>query len=349
MSQDAAFIRYYSGFITLAVTGRVPLKVLSGDIGGTKTRLAIVHFGSGNPEITNEIVCKSDDYPSFNHVLSGFLSQSGAAIEVASFGVAGPVHAGVCETTNLHWVIDAGQIRKEFGWQQVTLLNDLEAVGRGIRLMDESDLQVINQGVARKGNRAVIAAGTGLGEAGLYWDGRQHQSFACEGGHTDFSPTTDTEIAFMKWLAAQYGHVSWERVVSGMGLENIYRFLLDYRHTSVPDWLAIQLREGDAAAAVSSAGISGKEPTCIEALDLFVRFFGAEAGNHALKMMATGGVYIAGGIAPRILERLKQADFIEAFCSKGRMTSLMHDMPVSVVLNDQVALLGAALYATETR
>jgi glucokinase len=324
------------------------LKVLSGDIGGTKTRLAVVSLDSGSPEIADDIVYQSSDYPSLSHVLAEFLSQSGAAIEIAGFGIAGPVNAGVCETTNLPWVIDAGQIRKEFGWQQVTLLNDLEAVGWGIRLMDESDLQVINRGIVRPGNRAVIAAGTGLGEAGLYWDGQQHRPFACEGGHTDFSPTTDTEMAFMKWIAAQYGHVSWERVVSGMGLENIYRFLLDFRHAFVPDWLANQMREGDAAAAVSSAGMSGKDAICVEALDLFIRFYAAEAGNHALKMMATGGVYIAGGITPRILERLQQGDFMEAFCDKGRMTSLMCDMPVSVVLNDKVALLGAALYAVKS-
>ena len=233
------------------------MKVLSGDIGGTKTRLAIVSLESGNPQIAGERVYQSSDYPSFGKVLAEFSSQSGASVNAASFGVAGPVNAGVCETTNRPWVIDASKIREEFGWQQVTLRNDLEAIARGIELLGESDLQVLNRGVVRSGNRAVIAAGTGLGEAGLYWDGDQHRPFACEGGHTDFSPTTDTEVAFMHWLAGQYSHVSWERVVSGMGLVNIYRFLLDYRQAPVPDWLADQMREGDAAAAVSNEISSG--------------------------------------------------------------------------------------------
>ena len=325
------------------------MKVLSGDIGGTKTRLALVNLDCRTPEITDGIVYQSSDYPSFSHVLAEFSSQSGAVVSAASFGIAGPVNAGICETTNLPWVIDSSKIREEFGWQQVTLLNDLEAIGWGIRLLGGSDLQVLNRGVVRSGNRAVIAAGTGLGEAGLYWDGQQHRPFACEGGHTDFSPTNNTEIAFMDWLAGQYSHVSWERVVSGTGLVNIYRFLLDYRQTPVPDWMTAQMREGDVAAAVSNAGMSGKDATCVEALDLFIRFYAAEAGNHALKMMATGGVFIAGGIAPKILGRLQQGDFMEAFCAKGRMTSLLHEMPVSVVLNEQVALLGAALYAAESR
>lgn len=325
------------------------MRVLSGDIGGTQTRLALVSLESGTPEITHGIVYQSSDYPSFGHILAEFSGQSDEVVNAAVFGIAGPVNAGICETTNLPWVIDASKIREEFGWQQVTLLNDLEAIGWGIRLLGESDLQFLNRGVVRSGNRAVIAAGTGLGEAGLYWDGEQHRPFACEGGHTDFSPTTDTEIAFMNWLARQYNHVSWERVVSGTGLVNIYQFLLDYRQTPVPDWMTAQLREDDGAAAISNAGMSGKDEICVEALELFVKFYAAEAGNHALKMMATGGVYIAGGIAPKILERLQQGDFMEAFCAKGRMAPLLQEMPVSVVMNDQVALLGAALYAAESR
>lgn len=321
------------------------MKVLSGDVGGTKTRLCIVELESEGPEMSLECEFRSRDFDSFEGVLDNYLSRFEAVAEVACFGVAGPVRDGRCETTNLPWVIDAEKIRAEYGWSDVALLNDLEAVAWGIPLPGADDFCILNAGRPQTaGNAAVIAAGTGLGQAGLCWDGQRYLPFACEGGHADFAPANKTEMAFSDWLAEHYGHVSWERVVSGMGLVNIYEFLLEYRDASSPEWLAGEMCSGDAAAAISTAAMADRDATCTEALAMFVRFLGAEGGNLALKMMATGGVYIAGGIAPKILERLKQADFMEAFCAKGRMSSLMRDIPVRVILNTDVSLLGAAQY-----
>ncbi|MCK5481302.1 MAG: glucokinase, partial [Gammaproteobacteria bacterium] len=300
------------------------MKVLSGDIGGTKTRLSIVDLESGYPEMAQECEFQSRDFHSFGEVLGEYLSRSDSIADVACFGVAGPVRDGLCETTNLPWIIDAEKIKAEYGWSNVTLINDLEAVAWGISMLGADDFFILNAGKPETAsNAAVIAAGTGLGQAGLCWDGQRYIPFACEGGHADFAPANKTEVAFSDWLAEQYGHVSWERVASGMGLVNIYEFLLEYRDATSPEWLVGEMCSGDAAAAISGAAMAGRDVICIEALDMFVRFLGAESGNLALKMMATGGVYIAGGIAPRILERLKQADFMEAFCAKGRMSSLM--------------------------
>jgi glucokinase len=321
------------------------LKVLTGDIGGTKTRLCIVDLQTGHPEIHADCKFRSRDYAMFNDVLDEYLSAPGRVADIACFGVAGPVRDGICETTNLPWVINAEKIRAHYGWSNVGLINDLEAVAWGIPALGVNDFFVLNTGKnIASGNAAVVAAGTGLGQAGLCWDGRRHIPFACEGGHTDFAPVNEQETAFAHWLAEQHGHVSWERVVSGMGLVNIYQFLLQYRSVSPPDWLAEEMRSFDAAASISSAAMAERDAICIEALDMFVHFLGAESGNLALKMMATGGIYIAGGIAPKILERLKQGDFVQAFCAKGRMAALMQDIPVSVVLNNDIALLGAALH-----
>lgn len=323
----------------------VSLKVLSGDIGGTKVRLSMVDLESGYPVMAQDCEFRSRDFGSFEAVLCEYLSQSETILDVACFGVAGPVREGLCETTNLPWVIETEKIKTEFDWSDVALINDLEAVAWGIPMLGANDFLGLNAGKPETAsNAAVIAAGTGLGQAGLCWDGQRYIPFACEGGHTDFAPANKTDMALSDWLADQYGHVSWERVASGMGLVNIYEFLLEYRGTTCPEWLAGEMYSGDAAAAVSGAAMADRDAICTEALDIFVRLLGAESGNLALKMMATGGVYIAGGIAPRILERLKQADFMQAFCAKGRMSSLMQDIPVAVILNTDVALLGAAMY-----
>jgi glucokinase len=321
------------------------LKVLSGDIGGTKTRLSIVDLESGYPKVAQECEFQSRDFHSLGEILGEYLSRPETSADVACFGVAGPVRDGRCETTNLPWVIEAEKLEAEFGWSDVALINDLEAVAWGIPMLAADDFFILNAGKPETaGNAAVIAAGTGLGQAGLCWDGRRYIPFACEGGHADFAPVNKTEVALSDWLAKQHGHVSWERVASGMGLVNIYEFLLGYRDATTPEWLAGEMCSGDVAAAISGAAMTNRDVICIEALDMFVRFLGAECGNLALKMMATGGVYIAGGVAPGILERLTQADFMEAFCAKGRMSSLMQDIPVGVILDTNVSLPGAAMY-----
>jgi glucokinase len=251
-----------------------------------------------------------------------------------------------CEATNLPWRISASQIQQHFDFEHCWLLNDLEANAWGIGALDAHDLAVLNTGNPEaRGNASIISAGTGLGEAGLYWDGRMHRPFASEGGHTDFSPSDRLEFALLEQLAGQFGRVSWERVVSGPGLEAIYRFLRDLRSSQTPDWLAQEMRKTGVAPVVSRMALEQRDPLCVEALDLFTRLYAREAGNHALKIMATGGVYLGGGIAPQILPRLQQPDFIETFAAKGRMRPLMQAMPVKVILNDKAALLGAARFA----
>jgi glucokinase len=209
-----------------------------------------------------------------------------------------------------------------------------------------ADLFVLHEGAANAvGNQAVIAAGTGLGEAGLFWDGQRHQPFATEGGHTSFSASDDREFALLKYLQQRYEHVSWERIVSGMGIVALYEFMCHYHHASVPAWLNAEMEQGDVAAAIANAAMSERDELCVETLDWFLQLYGAEAGNLALKVMSRGGVYLGGGIAPKILFRLQNGIFLKAFFNKGRMRPLLEAMPVKVILNDKAALYGAALFA----
>ena len=321
--------------------------ILSGDIGGTKTRLAIVEVTGTRVNILREISYPSCNFSTFEALLGEFLSDAESPRH-AAFGVAGPVQGRVVQTTNLPWHIDADALQKGFGFTRCTLLNDLEATACGLPALGEEDLLTLQAGAKDAcGNRAVIAAGTGLGEAGLYWDGHQHQPFATEGGHASFSPADTLEFALLRHLQQQFGHVSWERVVSGMGLVSLHEFLCQYRNITVPDWLFQQMREGDAAAAISLAASSGRDALCIETLEWFVRLYGAEAGNLALKVMSRGGVYLGGGIAPKILPLLTSGAFLQAFTDKGRMRHLLEAMPVRIILNDRAALYGPALRAAQ--
>ncbi len=223
------------------------------------------------------------------------------------------------------------------------MINDLEASAWGIGALDSTDLISLNEGIpAAIGNQAVIAAGTGLGEAGMFWDGRQHHVFACEGGHTDFGPRNELETALLKYLLAKFGRVSYERVLSGPGLVNIYEFLRDTGRAQEPKWLADALAHGDPAAVISKAALSGDSPLCEQALDMFVSIYGAEAGNLALKILASGGVYVSGGIAPRIVAKLKDGAFRKAFVDKGRMRPLLEATPVQIIVNENTGLIGAA-------
>lgn len=321
------------------------MKVLSGDIGGTKTRLAV--FEARGQLLTSlaEETYSSREFASFDEVVQKFLDGRQLDCAYACFGVAGPVRGERVETTNLPWTIDAEKMREDVGLQRVSLLNDLEANAWGIPALDEDDFFVLNPGSADAcGNASVIAAGTGLGEAGLYWDGVRHRPFASEGGHSDFSPGNELEMALLGFLSDRYGRASWERVVSGPGLANIHEFLRSYRQSPSPAWLVDEMQTGDPSAAISGAALEARDSVCVEALDLFVRLYGVEAGNHALKIMATGGVYIGGGIAPKILEKLRGPLFMAGFLDKGRMRSLLQAMPVRIILNDRTALYGPALF-----
>lgn len=323
------------------------MRVLAGDIGGTKIRLAVFEIGKARRlTVLAEESYQSIRYDSLDTLVSRFLDEFDGSCDIASFGIAGPIKSGRCEATNLPWTVDAHRLALEQGFERVYLINDLEANAWGIAALKEKDFFVLNPGDPQvQGNEAVIAAGTGLGEAGMYWDGRQHRPFATEGGHTDFSPGDALERALLKYLAKRFAHVSWERVLSGPGLVNVYQFLSEYHRVEGPAGLQEELHNNDAAAAISKAGIAGRCPLCSQALDLFAHLYGVEAGNLVLKVMATGGVYIGGGIAPKILERLKGPHFMSAFIAKGRMQSLLEAIPVKVILNDRTALLGPALCA----
>jgi glucokinase len=247
-------------------------------------------------------------------------------------------------TPNLAWDVDASVIARELDQPQVGLLNDLEANAHGIFTLEDKDFAVLNAGAAgATGNIAVISAGTGLGEAGMYWDGAQHHPFAGEGGHCDYAPRADLEMDLLRFLQRKFGaHVSWERVLSGPGLANIYAFLRDTGRGTEPDWLAAAIRTGDGPAVIARAALEGKSELCVKALDVFVAAYGDEASNLALKLMAAGGVYLGGGIAPRIMDKLKGPAFMEAFTAKGRLRPLLATIPVRVIMNDDTALLGAA-------
>jgi glucokinase len=317
--------------------------ILAGDVGGTKTTLAIFD------EVDQRLVeLEKERFPSQAHkgldaIVGTFMAGRQRKVQWACFGVAGPVKDGRSKTTNLPWVVDARALADNLGLQTVELINDLEANAYGIGVLGSEDFAFLNEGSSDAvGNAAIIAAGTGLGEAGIYWDGRHHHPFACEGGHTDFAPRNETEVELLRFLLNRFDRVSYERILSGPGLFSIYQFLRDTGKEEEPLWLKEEISQGDPGAAISRAALSQESELCIRALDLFVSLYGAEAGNLALKVLAGGGLFVGGGIAPKIIEKLGDGTFMEAFLAKGRMRPLLEAMPVRVVLNEQTALLGAA-------
>jgi len=323
--------------------------ILAGDIGGTNTRLAFFDVKDDRPRLVVKETFSSREHASLDEIVRQFAAAHKLPVECACFGLAGPVRHGRVETTNLAWVVDARRLAEELRIKSVTLLNDLEANAYGISALEPNDFAVINGGSRdAAGNGAVIAAGTGLGEAGLYWDGTRHRPFACEGGHADFAPHDELEVELFRYLKSRFGHVSWERVLSGPGLKNIYEFLRDTGHGDESEDLRGKIDAGNPAAVISQAAMAGSCDLCVKALDLFVSLYGAEAGNLALKLMATGGVYIGGGIAPKILKALLDGNFLKAFVDKGRFKPFMDAIPVRVILDERTALLGAALCAARS-
>jgi len=320
--------------------------ILAGDIGGTKINLAYF-VEENNGFILHTIKSyPSKQYGSLREIIQLFTAKFPAKITCAAFGVAGPVIDGRCETTNLSWVVDSREIAQQVELQNVGLINDLEATAYGTLRLDEKDKLVLNKGVQRdQGTIAVIAAGTGLGEGGLVWDGTRYRALPSEGGHTDFGPRNELEMALLRFLLQRYERVSYERLISGPGMYNIYQFFRSRAAYPEPAWLTERIQSGDPSAAVSEAGLEGKDEVCQETLETFVSLYGAEAGNLALKLLSTGGVYVGGGIAPKILSKIQQGSFMKSFTSKGRYAALMSNIPVYVVLNDRTALYGAAHYA----
>ena len=317
--------------------------ILAGDVGGTNTRLALVEAHQGRLTLVKEATVPSRDHASLEEIVAAFVAKMGQGLSHAGFGIAGPVRDGQVDATNLPWHVHARSLATRLGLAEVTVVNDLEANAYGLAVLDAGDLVTLQAGRPDpQGNAAVIAAGTGLGEAGLVWVGRRHHPFATEGGHADFAPTDETQVDLYRHLAREHGHVSIERVLSGPGLYAIYRFLRDTGRGEEPEGLAEAVRRGEPPAVITETALSGRSPLSVQALDVFVRVYGAEAGNLALRMMATAGVYLGGGIAPRILPKLREPAFLDAFRAKGRLQALLAAMPVHVVLNDQAALLGAA-------
>ena len=276
-------------------------------------------------------------------IVSKFLADSGTRPDAACFGIAGPVRNGRVETSNLPWVIEQARLAKQIQLPATLLINDLEASAWGVAALAAGDFVALHEvkGPAI-GNQAVIAPGTGLGEAGLFWDGTRHHVFACEGGHTDFAPRGDLQIGLLRYLQAQFGHVSCERVLSGPGLVNIYAFLRESGCGEESAEFREQLKKSDAAAVISRAALDGTSGLAEQALDMWISVYGAEASNLALKLMATGGIYLAGGISPKIISKLTGPGFMQAFLDKGRLSPLLEAIPVQVIMNDKIGLLGAA-------
>jgi glucokinase len=316
--------------------------ILAGDIGGTNARLAYFQPQNGNLQLITERVFPSREYGELGEIVSKFLQDSDTRPEVACFGIAGPVHHGRVETSNLPWVVEQSRLAKQIQLPATLLINDLEASAWGIAALSPQDLIPLNRAEPSVGNQAVIAPGTGLGEAGLCWNGSQHDIFACEGGHADFAPQGDLQVELLRFLASRYGHVSYERVVSGPGLVSVYEFLRGTGRADEPAGFAGQLAQGDAAAAISHAALNGTNRLAERALDLWISVYGAEAGNLALKAMATGGIFLGGGISPKILPKLTGPLFMRAFLEKGRLRALLESIPVKVITNDKAGLLGAA-------
>ena len=325
--------------------------LLAGDIGGTKTNLAIFSPKDGPRAPLAEATFPSAGYPSLEALVHEFLSHVDLKVDQASLGVAGPVSAGRAEITNLPWVMEETQLREALNLSSVRLLNDLAAIAHAVPFLEPEDVHTLSVGQPAPGGAiGVIAPGTGLGEAFLTWDGSRYRPHSSEGGHSDFAPNNPFEVKLLRYLLDRFEHVSYERVCSGRGLPNIYAYLKDSGYAEEPAWLAEQLAAADdPTPVIVNAALRGERrcELCVATLNTFVSVLGTEAGNLALKVLATGGVYLGGGIPPRILPALEQERFMEAFRRKGRMSDLLARVPVHVILNPKVALLGVACHGLE--
>jgi glucokinase len=328
--------------------------ILAGDVGGTKVHLALYNFANGRLNSVREEKYPAHEFSGLDEVVNRFLDASGestavqrAEILAACFGCPGPVRDGRLKLTNLPWVLDVRDLSKSLSIQHVFLINDLEANGYGIPELADDKIFTLHAGSPDvEGHRGLIAAGTGLGEARLIWDGKRHVPIPSEGGHCDFAARTTREIALLEYLRQTLkGRVSWERVVSGIGIKNIYAFLRDVEKIGEPGWLHDRMAVEDPNAVIGQCAEDGSSSICFETMKTFAAAYGAEAGNIALQVLATGGIYLGGGIAPKIIRTLQNGAFIQAFLDKGRLSPLLESIPVRVILDDTCALLGAAAFA----
>ena len=324
--------------------------VLAGDIGGTKTNLGLFRMGKRRPIPKVIETYSSRKASNLEYIIDGFLKRHQVSVTSACFGIAGPVRNGRCKATNLPWHVSERKIKNRFGWDRVCLINDLIATACAVPVLTKRELFALNQEKAVKGeNLGLIAPGTGLGMALLIWRDGQYVPVPSEGGHSDFAPQDEAQMALWRYLYQRLGHVSAERVLSGPGLFIIYCWLKYTGQGTEPTWVAEKMDEDDLSKVISEAALIEKEPLCLKAIDLFVSIFGAAAGNLALTGLTKGGMYLGGGIAPKILTKLQEDIFMRSFTDKGRFKELLKKVPVRVILNDKAALLGAAQCAFETK
>ncbi len=319
--------------------------ILAGDVGGTKVNLALYDFVDGNLKHARDKQYPAKEYSGLEEIVKEFIVSE--KVTAACFGVPGPVRDGRLRLTNLPWTLDSRELAADLKIDFVFLINDLQANGYGIAELGADQVYTLSEGDPRQlGNRALISAGTGLGESFMIWDGRDYVPYPSEGGHADFAPRNEDEIDLLRFLKQKYnGRISFERVVSGQGLTNCYEFLREVRGMEEPASLAARMTAEDPNAVITELALAAKSEICEKAMDMFVSAYGAEAGNLALKVLSVGGLYVGGGIAPRILEKLKDGTFMKAFADKGRMSQLLVNMPVRVILESKTALMGAAAYA----
>jgi glucokinase len=320
--------------------------ILAGDIGATRTRLAAFETEGNRLQRVVEKTYMSQEHGGLPEILATFIRAEGIPVHSACFGVAGPVRLGRSKISNLPWIIDSRELARQLKLNSVGLLNDLEAYAYGIDALESTDFITLSEGSDdAEGNRAIISARTGLGVAGLYWDGFRHHPFACEGGHADFAPRNDLQIELLGYLQKKYGRISCERILSGPGIRNIYEFLRDAKKEEEPAWLHDQINAApDVPALISRLALEGNAAICDHSMTIFVSVFGAETGNCALHYMTTGGIFIGGSIAAKIVPKMQEPAFMESFLDKGRLAAVLKDMPVKIVLNDDCGLAGAARY-----
>jgi glucokinase len=323
------------------------VRLLAGDIGGTKTLLRLEELTTTGAVTLHEHSYPSADFEHLNAIVTRFLEEANSPPPVAAcFAIAGPVQNNQSKVTNLSWQLDADQMQTELGIEQIQLINDFAAVGNGIPALKPKDVVVLQDRPAvPKAAIAVLGAGTGLGEALLIWQQTRYQVSATEGGHADYAPRTDLEIGLLRFLRARHERVSVERVVSGQGIFAIYEYLRSLNLTPASAEVEAQISQKDPSAVISEHALAQSDPLCVQALDLFVASYGAEAGNLALKSLPYGGLYLAGGVGAKILPKLQDGVFMENFLDKGRMRVILETLPVSLIVNPNVGLMGAALYA----
>jgi len=321
--------------------------ILAGDIGPTRTRLAAFETDANKLKLVVEKAYLSQKQPGLSEIIAEFIKTEGIPVDRACLGVAGPVRNGKCQISGLTWLIDAKELAKRLKLPSVGLINDMEAYAYGIDALESKDFVTLSEGSEdAEGNQAVISARTGLGVAGLYWDGFRYHPFASEGGHTSFSPSNEIEIELLRYLTARFGQVSRERIVSGPGIRSIYEFLRDTKREEEPQWLKDQIAAApDAPPVISQLAMEGKSSICEKALSMFVSIYGSETGNCALSYKSTGGIFVGGSITSKIVSKMKEPLFMQAFLNKGRMASLLETIPVKIILNDDSGLIGAARYS----